>query len=129
MITTIDDNSALEVYIQVPLDRSPDLRLGLPVQILDADGKVLATNPITFVAPRVDDATQTVLVKSALREVPPTVRDAAVRAIADRLALRRRPDGSAHRRHAHQRQVLLLRRGQAEGGTVSPGSGPLKSAI
>ena len=74
MITTIDDNSALEVYIQVPIDRSPDLRLGLPVQILDADGKVLATNPITFVAPRVDDATQTVLVKSRLREVPATVR-------------------------------------------------------
>jgi len=74
MITTIDDNSTLEAYIQVPIDRSPDLRLGLPVQILDADGKVLATNPVTFVAPRVDDATQTVLVKSLLREVPPTVR-------------------------------------------------------
>jgi RND family efflux transporter MFP subunit len=73
-ITTIDDNSALEAYIQVPIDRSPDLRIGLPVQILDADGKVMATNPITFVAPRVDDATQTVLVKSALREVPATVR-------------------------------------------------------
>jgi RND family efflux transporter MFP subunit len=74
MITTIDDNSGLEAYIQVPIDRSPDLRLGLPVQILDADGKVLATNPITFVAPRVDDATQTVLVKSLLRQVPPSVR-------------------------------------------------------
>ena len=74
MITTIDENSALEAYIQVPLDRSPDLRTGLPVQILDADGKVTATNRITFVAPRVDDATQTVLVKSALRDVPPAVR-------------------------------------------------------
>ncbi len=74
MITTIDDNRALEAYIQVPLDRSPDLRVGLPVQILDADGKVAATNPLTFVAPRVDDATQTVLVKSALRESPPAIR-------------------------------------------------------
>jgi RND family efflux transporter MFP subunit len=74
MITTIDDNSGLEAYIQVPLDRTPDLRLGLPVEILDADGKVAATNPITFVAPRVDDATQTVLVKSALREAPPAIR-------------------------------------------------------
>jgi len=74
MITTIDDNSSLEAYIQVPIDRSPDLRVGLPVQILDANGKVLATNPITFVAPRVDDATQTVLVKSSLRQVPATVR-------------------------------------------------------
>jgi multidrug efflux pump subunit AcrA (membrane-fusion protein) len=32
------------------------------------------TNPITFVAPRVDDATQTVLVKSLMREVPPQSR-------------------------------------------------------
>ncbi len=74
IITTIDENSALEAYIQVPLDRSPDLRLGLPVQILDADGKAAATNPLTFIAPRVDDATQTVLVKSALRETPPGIR-------------------------------------------------------
>jgi RND family efflux transporter MFP subunit len=74
VITTIDDNTALEAYVQIPLDRSPDLRLGLPVQLLDGEGKVIVTNPITFVAPRVDDATQTVQVKSALREVPPAVR-------------------------------------------------------
>lgn len=74
VITTIDDNSAFEAYIQVPLDRSPELRVGLPVQLLDTDGKVVATNAITFVAPRVDDATQTVLVKSLLREVPPQTR-------------------------------------------------------
>jgi RND family efflux transporter MFP subunit len=74
VITTIDEQGALEAYIQVPLDRSPDLRVGLPVQLLDADGKVTASNTITFVAPRVDDATQTVLVKSALKQVPPGVR-------------------------------------------------------
>jgi len=74
VITTIDENGALETYIQVPLDRSPDLRLGLPVQLLDADGKPTVSNPITFVAPRVDDATQTVLVKSALRDAPPALR-------------------------------------------------------
>jgi RND family efflux transporter MFP subunit len=74
VITTIDENAALEAYIQIPLDRSPDLRVGLPVQLLDGAGKVVATNPITFVAPRVDDATQTVQVKSALRDVPPALR-------------------------------------------------------
>jgi RND family efflux transporter MFP subunit len=74
VITTIDEIAALEAYLQIPLDRSPDLRLGLPVQLLDSEGKVTATNPITFVAPRVDDATQTVQVKSALREVPPSLR-------------------------------------------------------
>ena len=70
-ITTIDDKQGLEAYVQVPLDRSTQVRLGLPVQLLDSEGKVVATNPITFVAPRVDDQTQTVLVKSLLREAPP----------------------------------------------------------
>jgi RND family efflux transporter MFP subunit len=74
MITTIDDGQALEAYIQIPLDRSPQLRLGLPVQLMDADGKVIATNPVSFVASRVDDGTQTVLVKSLLRDVPPSLR-------------------------------------------------------
>ena len=74
VITTIDEKAALEAYTQVPLDRSAELKLGLPVQLLDADGKVVATNPITFIAPRVEDATQTVLVKSLLREIPPEIR-------------------------------------------------------
>jgi RND family efflux transporter MFP subunit len=74
VITTIDDNSALEAFIQVPLDRSPDLKPGLPVQLLDTDNKPLVTNAITFIAPRVDDATQTVLIKSLLREAPPALR-------------------------------------------------------
>jgi RND family efflux transporter MFP subunit len=74
VITTIDDRSGLEAYIQVPLDRAPQLRLGLPVQILDTEDHVIATNQITFVAPRVDDATQTVLAKSLLRDVPAGTR-------------------------------------------------------
>jgi RND family efflux transporter MFP subunit len=74
MLTTIDDRQGLEAYIQVPVDRAPDLRVGLPVQLLDQDGKVTATNPLTFVAPRVDPTTQTVLAKSLLRTAPPTVK-------------------------------------------------------
>lgn len=74
VITTIDSNEGLEAAIQIPLDRSLDLKIGLPVQLLDGAGKVVATNPITFVAPRVDDRSQTVLVKSRLRERPPSLR-------------------------------------------------------
>ena len=48
--------------------------MGLPVQLLDQDGKVIASNPLTFVAPRVDPATQTVLAKSRLHDAPPSVR-------------------------------------------------------
>jgi RND family efflux transporter MFP subunit len=74
VITTVDENSSLEAYIQVPVDRAPDLRMGLPVQVLDADGKAAAVNPISFVAPRVDESTQSVLVKSLLKDVPPRLR-------------------------------------------------------
>ena len=74
VITTIDDKAGLEAYIQVPLDHAPELRVGLPTQILDTDGKIVATNPITFVAPRVDPATQTILAKSLLHEVPPSMK-------------------------------------------------------
>ncbi|HET7216714.1 MAG TPA: efflux RND transporter periplasmic adaptor subunit [Vicinamibacterales bacterium] len=74
LITTVDDKEGLEANVQVPLDRSPQLRPGLPLRLLDGEGNTIATNPVTFVAPRVDDATQTVLVKAALREAPPAVR-------------------------------------------------------
>ena len=74
MITTIDQNEALEAYIEVPLDRAPELRLGLPVQLLDAEGAVAATNPATFVAPRVEPGTQSVLVKVLLKDTPPSMR-------------------------------------------------------
>jgi RND family efflux transporter MFP subunit len=74
LITTIDAGRGLEVYVNVPLERAVDLRPGLPVELLDSNGKVIATNPITFVAPRADDATQSVLVKATLRTAPPTLR-------------------------------------------------------
>ncbi len=74
VITTVDENSALEAYLQVPLERAPDLKPGLPVQLLDADGKVAAVNPVSFIAPRVDPSTQSVLVKSLLKDAPPSLR-------------------------------------------------------
>src|SRR6266545_640070 len=74
VITTIDDKAGLEAYIQVSVDQAPDLRVGLQTQILDSDGKVVASNPISFVAPRVDTDTQTVLAKALLRDAPPAVR-------------------------------------------------------
>jgi RND family efflux transporter MFP subunit len=74
VLTTIDQAGAMEASVQVPLDRASQLRVGLPLQLLDAEGKVIVSNPVTFVAPRVDDRTQTVQVKSALRDAPPAVR-------------------------------------------------------
>lgn len=73
-ITTLDQPEGLEAYINVPLERAGALKMGLAVELLDADGGVIASNPITFIAPRAEDATQTVLVKSTLTRAPPGLR-------------------------------------------------------
>jgi len=63
-LTTIEDNSRLEAHVSVPVQQAADLRLGLPVRLVDDAGTVLATTRVSFVASSVDDATQTVLVKA-----------------------------------------------------------------
>jgi RND family efflux transporter MFP subunit len=65
-LTTLDDNTVLEVYINVPVQQAPSLRVGLPVRMLDDSGATLATEKINFISPAVDDATQTILVKTPL---------------------------------------------------------------
>ncbi len=73
-ITTIDEPEGLEAYINVPLEQAGELRQGLTVELLGSDGQVIASNPVTFIAARADDATQSVLVKATLRQMPPSIR-------------------------------------------------------
>lgn len=63
-LTTVHDNTGLEVYISVPLQQATTLKVGLPVRLVDDAGQTMATERISFVAPSVDDETQTVLVKA-----------------------------------------------------------------
>jgi RND family efflux transporter MFP subunit len=72
-LTTIDANAGLEVYINVPVPQAPKLRVGLPVRIVDENGTTLVEEKINFVAPSVDEKTQTVLVKTPV-SVPGTLR-------------------------------------------------------
>ena len=81
MLTTIDDNAGLEIYINVPVQQAAKLRLGLPVRVLDDRGGTIATERISFVDASVNDATQTVLVKTPLTQRGGTFRaDQSVRA-------------------------------------------------
>jgi RND family efflux transporter MFP subunit len=67
VLTTVDDrNDVLELYINVPVQQAPQLKVGLPVRLVDDRGEVLATNRITFVSPTVDTSTQSVLAKAQL---------------------------------------------------------------
>ena len=80
MLTTVDDNQGLEVYLQVPVQQAPDLSLGLPVRLVDDRGATIATTKVTFVAPSVDPATQSVLAKAALDRPGELRNDQFVRA-------------------------------------------------
>jgi len=66
ILTTVDQPGALEAYVYVPVERSAQLKLSMPVQIADASGNVLAESRITFISPEVDTSTQSVLVKATI---------------------------------------------------------------
>jgi RND family efflux transporter MFP subunit len=65
-LTTVDKPGGLEIYVYVPIEHSSQLKMNLPVQVLDSDGKVLANSRVSFISPQVDNTTQTVLVKALI---------------------------------------------------------------
>ena len=68
VLTTIDQNAGLEIYINVPVQEAPHLKVGLPVHLIDDEGRVLATAKLSFVSPSVDAGTQSVLAKAILEQ-------------------------------------------------------------
>ena len=68
MLTTIDQNETLELNVNVPVERVGALRNGLPLQVLGNEGnEIVASTTVDFISPRVDDQTQSVLVKAQVR--------------------------------------------------------------
>ena len=68
VLTTVDENTTLEIYVNVPVERAPELKTGLPIQILSSDGsEQIAASAVNFISPHVDDQTQSVLVKGPVR--------------------------------------------------------------
>jgi RND family efflux transporter MFP subunit len=66
VVTTIDQNRGLEAHVQVPVEQATRLQRGLPMEILDGAGKPIVRGTVSFIAPRAEDATQSVLVKSVI---------------------------------------------------------------
>lgn len=66
VLTTVDQPGSLEAYVYVPIEHSSQLKMNLPVQVLDSEGKILANSRINFISPQVDNTTQTVLVKAPI---------------------------------------------------------------
>jgi RND family efflux transporter MFP subunit len=67
LLTTLDENADLEAYIYVPTERSGNIRMGLPVQIVSNSGELIETSKIYFISEQVDNATQGILVKAPIR--------------------------------------------------------------
>ncbi len=74
LLTTVDEPGALEAYLYIPASRARDLRLGLPVKLLDENGAVRAESQVTFISPEVDSDTQTVLAKAAVANAKVNLR-------------------------------------------------------
>lgn len=63
-LTTVTENQPLEVNISVPIERGAELRQGMPVELLDGQGKRMGTSKVFFIAPNTANSTQSVLVKA-----------------------------------------------------------------
>jgi RND family efflux transporter MFP subunit len=75
-LTTVDRPGSLEAYIYVPIEKSADLKMNLPVQIVDGEGNLLAHSRITFISPQVDNSTQTILDKATITNSNDSLRTA-----------------------------------------------------
>jgi RND family efflux transporter MFP subunit len=76
VLTTVDEIADLEAYIYVPTERVDQLKLGLPVSILDTDGHILASTKIDFLSPQVDTSLQGILAKATVPRSSEVLRNA-----------------------------------------------------
>lgn len=63
-LISVTQNQPLEVNISVPMERSAELRKGMTVQLLDAQGRAVGDSRVFFISPNVDNNNQSVLIKA-----------------------------------------------------------------
>jgi RND family efflux transporter MFP subunit len=79
LLTTLDTGGELEAYIDVPAEKSASVKMGMPVEISEDSGRDVRTQ-VSFISPRVDPGTQTLLVKAAVPQSAGLRNDQQVRA-------------------------------------------------
>ncbi|MFP4219198.1 MAG: efflux RND transporter periplasmic adaptor subunit [Phormidium sp.] len=93
LFTTLTQNDRLELRLAIPLERSNDLDLGLPVEIFDPDAAneaPLAVGRVNFISPQVDGESQSILVKVAFDNPEGRLRDRQF--VRSRIIWQERPD-------------------------------------
>ncbi len=76
VLTTVDENRDLEAYIEIPTERSGQVKQGLDVELTDNNGKLLEKTKIDFLSAQVDSTLQGILVKAPVHSSPEALRTA-----------------------------------------------------
>ncbi len=63
-LATVTQNQSLQVNVSIPTERASELRLGLPVELINAQDQVIGTSQLSFISPDVNTETQSVLARS-----------------------------------------------------------------
>jgi RND family efflux transporter MFP subunit len=80
-LANITQDRPLEVNISVPLQQGPQLRKGMPVEVMNTQGQKLGRSRIFYIAPNASTETQTILIKALFNNPNPQLRaDQLVRA-------------------------------------------------
>jgi RND family efflux transporter MFP subunit len=75
-LLSLTENQELEIEIPIPLERSTNLKLGLPVQLLDDQGETIQMGRIIYIAPTVNANTQSILAKARFQNDRQSLRTA-----------------------------------------------------
>jgi RND family efflux transporter MFP subunit len=63
-LVTISQNRPLEVHIYIPVERASQLRNGMPIELINAQGQTLGTSRVIFITPNNAKNTQSILIKA-----------------------------------------------------------------
>ena len=74
-LTTVTQNESLDLKLSIPLEKASDLQTGLPVELTNAQGKVLSKGQISFISPQSDSRSQSVLAKATFNNASGKLRD------------------------------------------------------
>lgn len=74
-LTTLTQNDVLELRVAIPLEKAPQLRVGLPVEVTDAQGEPLSRGRVSFISPQANATAQTILAKVDVENPTGKLRD------------------------------------------------------
>lgn len=63
-LVTVTQNQPLEVNLSVPSERASNLRQGMTVQLLDQRGNLIGNSQVFFIAPNVNNQSESILIKA-----------------------------------------------------------------